>query len=55
MTTFIILRKGKLELTTMGKVSLGSLFLCLIVFTAQTWYETCQKLSPIEWVTTIIM
>ena len=56
MTTFIILRKGSLSLTNMGWVCVGVLLFCINVFSAQTWSDTCKKLSPIEYtVTTTIM
>ena len=56
MTTFIILRKGTFNLTNMGKLCLGLLLFCVNVFSAQTWADTCKKLSPIEYtVTTTIM
>ena len=55
-TTFIILRNGSLDLTNMGKLCLFLFLVCVNVFAAQTWADTCKKLSPIEYtVTTTIM
>lgn len=56
MTTFIILRNGTLNINNMGKVVMGLFLVCVNIFLAQTWADTCKKFSPIAYtVTTTIM
>ena len=59
MMIFFLIRSGselaRFQLTLQSEVMIGIFFVCVNVFSAQLWADTCRKLSPIEYVEATVL
>ena len=49
MMTFFLIRNGLNNLKMRSSFSIGVFLLCLNIYSAQLWSNTCEKLSPIDY------